>query len=290
MSSLHVNKINLTSFHKILACYPATAPEKLRDLDAQRYDVIPLAVASRNGSNKHLTKPEVEKLVEWKLKHGTFRPALLGLVQSNTSQAVEETTKKAFAAISDDECSQANIIQALKILASLKGIGPATSSLLLSVLRPEEIPFFSDELFRWSCWDSEVKAKESAGWQRKIKYNFKEYEMMFVRVKKLRMRLGKSPDQKPGPIVRAVDIEKVAWVLGKEGKDVGTLEEDEDSQAGGDEKGPVKEEETQETKPDAGKDSKEEVTKGPAKKGTKRKAGPVKTLVEGTRKSTRTKK
>lgn len=67
MSSLHVSKISLTSFHKVLACYPTTAPEKLRDLDAHRYDVIPSAVASRNGSNKHLTKPEVEKLVEWKL-------------------------------------------------------------------------------------------------------------------------------------------------------------------------------------------------------------------------------
>lgn len=224
-------------------------------------------------------------------KHGTFRPALLGLVQSNTSQAVEETTKKAFAAISDDKCSQSDIIHALKILASLKGIGPATSSLLLSVLRPQEIPFFSDELFRWSCWESEVKAKESAGWQRKIKYNFKEYEMMFDRVEKLRMRLGKSPDKTPEIIVRAIDIEKVAWVLGKEGKDVGAGEEKgEESQAGDDKKALLKEEETQETKPDDAKDSKEEVTKGPAKKGTKRKAGSVKTPVEGTRKSTRTKK
>ncbi|EMD96430.1 hypothetical protein COCC4DRAFT_177864 [Bipolaris maydis ATCC 48331] len=290
MSSLHVSKISLTSFHKVLACYPTTAPEKLRDLDAHRYDVIPSAVASRNGSNKHLTKPEVEKLVEWKLKHGTFRPALLGLVQSNTSQAVEEATHKAFAAVSDDKCSQSNIIHALKILTNLRGIGPATSSLLLSVLRPKEIPFFSDELFRWSCWESEVKAKESVGWQRKIKYNFKEYEMMLDRVEKLRMRLGKSPDNTPGTIVRAVDIEKVAWVLGKEGKDVGPEEEKEESQAGDDEKAPVKEEETQETKPDDTKDSKEEVTKGPAKKGTKRKAGLVKTPVESTRKSTRTKK
>ncbi|EUC33635.1 hypothetical protein COCCADRAFT_95513 [Bipolaris zeicola 26-R-13] len=290
MSSLHVNKISLASFHRLLACYPATAPQKLRDLDAQRYDVIPSAVASRNGSKKHLTKPEVEKLVEWKLKHGTFRPALLGLVRSNTSQAVEETTKKAYAAISEDAFSQSNVMQALKILASLKGIGPATSSLLLSVLRPGEIPFFSDELFRWSCWDSEVKAKESAGWQRKIKYNFKEYEMMFDRVEKLRTRLGKSADQKPESSVRAVDIEKVAWVLGKEGKDVRAGEEDEESQAGDDEKDPIKDEKTQETKLDAGKDSKEEGTKGPAKRGTKRKAGPVKTPVEGTRKSTRTKK
>jgi hypothetical protein len=67
MPSHHMNKISLASFREVLARYPITAPEKLRELDAQRYDVIPAAVASRDESNKHLTKIEVEKLVEWKL-------------------------------------------------------------------------------------------------------------------------------------------------------------------------------------------------------------------------------
>jgi hypothetical protein len=229
-------------------------------------------------------------LMSARRKHGTFRPALLGLVQSNTPQAVEETTKKAYSVILDSKCSQSKIIEALKILAGLKGIGPATSSLLLSVLQPEEIPFFSDELFRWSCWDNEVKSKEGTGWQRKIKYNFKEYEMMLDRVEKLRTRLGKSSGQKPDTSVRAADIEKVAWVLGKEGKDVGVGEEDEEVQSGDDETAPVQEEETQETKHDEDKSSKEKVDKIITKKGTKRKAAAVKTPVEGTRKSTRTRK
>jgi len=42
-------------------------PEKLRDLDAQRYDIIRKAVAAQEESEKHLTKEQVVTLVEWKL-------------------------------------------------------------------------------------------------------------------------------------------------------------------------------------------------------------------------------
>jgi len=42
-------------------------PEKLRDLDAQRYDIIRKTVAAQDESEKHLTKEQVVTLVEWKL-------------------------------------------------------------------------------------------------------------------------------------------------------------------------------------------------------------------------------
>lgn len=67
MPPFHINTINLNTFKEVLDRYPATVPEKLRNLDAQRYDVIPATVASRDESDKKLTKTEVEKLVEWKL-------------------------------------------------------------------------------------------------------------------------------------------------------------------------------------------------------------------------------
>ena len=67
MPPLHINTITLTTFKDVLSRYSATVPEKLRDLDTQRYDAIPTAIAAREASNKHLTKYEVEKLVEWKL-------------------------------------------------------------------------------------------------------------------------------------------------------------------------------------------------------------------------------
>lgn len=220
-------------------------------------------------------------------KHGTFRPALLGLVQSNTAQAVEETTKKAYTALLDGDSSQSNVIHALKILIGLKGIGPATSSLLLSVLQPENVPFFSDELFRWCCWDNEIKGKDGAGWQRKIKYNFKEYELLLGGVEKLRLRLNGS-GQKLDTVVRAVDVEKVAWVLGKDGTDVGSGEEYQEKHD--DKEAPVKEGDAKKMESDKAQGSDDKAPKLPVQKGTKRKAAPIKTPVEGTRKSTRTRK
>jgi len=67
MPPLHINTITLAIFKDVLSRYSAAVPEKLRDLDKQRYDAIPTAVAARADSDKHLTKEEVEKLVEWKL-------------------------------------------------------------------------------------------------------------------------------------------------------------------------------------------------------------------------------
>ena len=76
-------------------------------------------------------------------KHGTFRPTLKALVQQNEAKQVESTTRKGFAEFSGDKSTDA-----LKTLTTLRGIGPATASLLLSVYDPDNAPFFSDELFR----------------------------------------------------------------------------------------------------------------------------------------------
>jgi hypothetical protein len=215
-------------------------------------------------------------------KHGTFRPALLGLVQSNTESAVQETTQKAYDALSFQwSPDYPSPLPALKILVGLKGVGPATASLLLSVLRPKEIPFFSDELFRWCAWDA-GKGKEGEGWERKIKYNTKEYEVVVTKVNELRMRLGKGMGTERGEVTGtdlvgwAVHVEKVAWVLGKEGLDVNSDEENEAGQAYAEE---VQEE----------KATEEDEVKPVTNQGTKRKAE-VKTPAESTRKSMRTKK
>lgn len=129
-------------------------------------------------------------------------------MQSNSGEVVEETTRKAFG---EAEIAGKGALVGLKTLISLKGIGPATASLLLSVYNPDNIPFFSDEVFRWCMWDESGKP---GGWSRPIKYNVKEYEALLGRVGELVQRLE----------VRAVDIERVAWVLGKEGVDVGVEE------------------------------------------------------------------
>lgn len=151
-------------------------------------------------------------------KHGTFRPSLMKLVQENAKDTVTSTTLSAFSQLDSPSSSPpftdpTLVLQALKTLSQLRGIGPATASLLLSVCAPEEVPFFSDELFRWTCWDEvgKGKGKGGEGWDRVIKYNVKEYKEILVRVGAMRERLG----------VSAVDVEKVAYVLGSDRADVG---------------------------------------------------------------------
>jgi hypothetical protein len=162
----------------------------------------------------------------------------------------------------------------LKKLITLKGIGPATASLLLSVAAPDVVPFFSDELFKWCVWDEQGAP---GGWKRKIKYNLKEYEMLLEKVDGLIERLG----------VRAVDVERVAWVLGKEGVDV-DVDANADVEDGG-AKGELEEEQevVVESEPES---VEEKAPKKVANAGKKRKASVSKPLAEGTRKSTRTKK
>jgi hypothetical protein len=184
---------------------------------------------------------------------------LLQLVQSNSADAIQETTTSAFELLPD-------VIPALKCLVSLKGIGPATASLLLSVAAPGAVPFFSDELFRWSTWDEPGSPN---GWQRKIKYNAKEYELLLKNVDVLVKRLN----------VQAVDAEKVAWVLGKESVDVDA--EDDDA---------IDEAVLHAGEAEFEADVERTAPKQRFKSGTKRKASEKNPQSEGTRKSTRTKK
>ncbi|KAF2223559.1 hypothetical protein BDZ85DRAFT_111184 [Elsinoe ampelina] len=199
----HWKTIAKSDFDRILKHYPAVIPDKLKDLDQKRLIDIPKATDKRRHSKEgvHLTKDEVVTLVKWKLSHGTFRPRLLSLASSNN--AIPATTAEAFALLpSHPPIPAATAIAALKQLTSLSGIGPATASLLLSTVFPDELLFFSDELFRWVTWDDE---KGGTGWDRKIGYTVKEYELLIGRVAEIRQRLG----------VAARDIECVAYVLGK---------------------------------------------------------------------------
>ncbi|KAF1926063.1 uncharacterized protein M421DRAFT_423068 [Didymella exigua CBS 183.55] len=298
MSSLHINSISLELFKRTLARYAIIAPSTLADLDTLRYETIPAKLA-KSKKDTHLPKADVEKLVEWKLKHGTFRPTLMNLVKSNAPDAIEETTRLGF--LDNDP------MRSLKVLASLRGIGPATASLLLSVRSPDSAPFFSDELFRWTHWDAPGKS----GWERKIKYSVTEYKEILASVERLRKRLG----------VKAVDAEKVAYVLGRESVDVdGEIEgkggagealEENLKKNGEREKGveDVQEEsrkrvqealeeirkekannkESGKRQEDAVVDSEQQADKAAKKQGTKRKAKEGTVPAEGARRSTRKK-
>lgn len=123
-------------------------------------------------------------------KHGKFRPTLMKLVSSNEESFAEETIKEAL----DNYRKTSDAPAAVDALAKLKGIGPATASLLLAVHDPDNVIFFADEAFSWICTN---------GRKDPIKYNQKEYRELNERSSTLAKRLN----------VRAIDVERVAYVL-----------------------------------------------------------------------------
>ena len=140
--------------------------------------------------------------------HGTFRPSLRKLVGSNSAEAVKETTRVAYALYAED--SDEWLVAVVKF-ATLRGIGPATASLLLSMYDPDTVPFFSDELFRWAKFSEGT----GQGWDRKMTYSIKEYCEMYGIVQNLRKRLGETDEVGGRSKVTALNVEKVAYVLGR---------------------------------------------------------------------------
>lgn len=109
----------------------------------------------------------------------------------------------------NDTAIQTAVLPALDKLTELKGIGPASASLLLSVCDPDSVPFFSDEAFHWVMAGVDFAGNPGGkNWDRKIKYNRKEYGEYIKRVRGLMKRLGGD--------IKAVDVERVGWVLGRE--------------------------------------------------------------------------
>ncbi|KAL3958848.1 hypothetical protein ACCO45_007010 [Purpureocillium lilacinum] len=150
------------------------------------------------NSNDNSSKPgramtldDVKLLVEWKLRHGKFRPTLMSLISSNPAPSSPPPSPP-----SSPPTAPPSLLLpppfphrlllppllpplptpppatagALLALCSLRGVGPATASLLLSVHDPRRAPFFSDEAFLWLCAGANPRAP--------IKYVEKEYRAL----------------------------------------------------------------------------------------------------------------
>jgi len=207
--SYHPKHISIGVLQEILAKYPRHVSENVRELDELRFNGIPKRLKCRKKSgHAYLDINELESLVEWKLTHGTFRPRLLQLAKSNGGQVIKDTTSRCFQQYDDS----ADLTKALKTLTELKGIGPATASLLLSVYDPDAAPFFSDELYRYVQWEP----TKLGGWSRKIGYTAKEYASLNMHVAEMRKRLK----VECGEEIPSTDIEQVAYVLGREDQDL----------------------------------------------------------------------
>lgn len=165
----------------------------LAELDKWRAYELPGILHQRfeKKSNCWLTKDELVLLMDWKLAKGVFRPSLPKLIKSNPPDQVEEITKAGFTMFLDytKEIKNAehfwkdgseerrkqyksNIRSTFKKICELKGVGPATASLILSLLckinKYLVPPFFSDESFMYYVIDPFRP-------DTKIKYSVKEY-------------------------------------------------------------------------------------------------------------------
>jgi hypothetical protein len=127
-------------------------------------------------------------------------------VSSNPGDEIKSLTQGVFADYSSSKAPDRPSLVAR--LAKLKGIGPATASLILAVYDPDGAIFFGDEVFRWLSWGEPQKG--ASGWGRKIAYNASEFRTLDRLASALTTRLG----------VAAVDVEKVGYVLGKENVNV----------------------------------------------------------------------
>jgi len=120
-------------------------------LDEWMNNQLPMDLKKRNPP--YLEHKELSKLLRWKLMRGKFRPRLQKLVESNSPQDIKTISSKSFdsvaAVLQSNELDESKILKnfnnALKLLADLKGVGPATASAILSCFAPSLFPFMSDE-------------------------------------------------------------------------------------------------------------------------------------------------
>ncbi|PWY81841.1 hypothetical protein BO70DRAFT_40600 [Aspergillus heteromorphus CBS 117.55] len=205
--------------------------DEILDLDAFRYEVLPGRVREREradygeeGGHGHgyLEKEELVKLVQWKMKHGIFRPALLGLIRSNPDSLVKTATARAFTLLASEakDSDSSFPTQSLDALIKpLRGVGVATASLVLGL--SGRVPFYSDDVYLWVClgeWRSEggidgdgvVEERVRKGVYKRgngeldVKYNLGEYRGLWEGGWGLRGRLGE---------VQWTEVERVALVV-----------------------------------------------------------------------------
>ena len=113
----------------------------------------------RSQQRRFFTKKELDQIILWKHTVGKSRPANKKLMEQNSDFEVQEHTRSAIAVavmIKVDEaiCADGSLTvkgkkevqDAIAHMDKLKGIGPAGSSAVLSLIRPDLFCYFFDEV------------------------------------------------------------------------------------------------------------------------------------------------
>jgi len=117
-----------------------------------------LQVRLEESTRPSLAVEDLVTVLNWKHTVGKNRPFNVKLVRSNSSSSVKAHSEKALqmAVALEDVCNDEKCLEApMKELMVLKGVGPATASAILSLVRPDAFCYFYDEAI--DCFESSRK-------------------------------------------------------------------------------------------------------------------------------------
>ena len=202
--------------------------------------VTPIYPSSCLRERTWFYRDEMDKTNESDRKHGLPRPTLLGMIKTNKEKEVQTATTSAFKALPTadpltDPGAAFPKTSLDTVSTPLRGVGPATASLILSIATlactpDREVPFYSDDTYLWLCLEVYPHATPSErrtgrlarltkpNGELNTKYNMHEYRELWDAVWELRGRLNKLAKSKRAEemglrAVSCADIEKVAFVI-----------------------------------------------------------------------------
>jgi len=95
----------------------------------------------------YITTAQLKTIMKFKLRRGKFRPGLQAMIETNPNNTTKRATREAFEHLGYERPNLETVKQTIHLTTKdLKGVGPATASLILSC-RNQWIPFMADEAY-----------------------------------------------------------------------------------------------------------------------------------------------
>lgn len=119
---------------------PMLLEKKGKELVAMDEWCNDLSTKLQDDSSPSISKSDLIQIIQWKFAKGRPRP-YMNKIKANTDKDVKEHSKAAFSA-----AKASNIDGAFDELMTLKGVGIAGASAVLSLYRPDLYAFMDDEV------------------------------------------------------------------------------------------------------------------------------------------------